>query len=211
MSININTPYIKCFLRKEFTGLDDNLEGYIFGAKSLINYPMFFHFQGSNGAVFWNVSLNYFCHIEDYDILSHNESERLSLLESWDCQSNAISATCFKFLEYKPVDVLCRDGKWRSGNYLFTIDDYEGDPNFINVGHSNSIDSKCFHFIVLNDGNFCIQPNNLLRWHNADFIIPYDTENIPKIKLNKSLIFSEHIDRSYGNSAYYFYGEKEDE
>ena len=45
----------------------------------------------------------------------------------------------------------------------------------------------------------------LLRWHNADFIIPYDKSNIPKIKIAKNAIFSENIDRSYGNSAYYFY------
>ena len=205
--ININTPYIKCFIRKEFTGLEQNLEGYIFGVKSLINHPLLFHFQGSNGAIFWNVSINYFCHKNKYDILDENEQIRLQLLESWDGQSNAITATCFKFLEFKIVDVHCRDKKWRQGKYIFTIDDYEGDPNQINVGHSNSLDSKCFHFIELEDGNFCIQPNNLLRWHNADFIIPYDKQNVPKIKIRKDYISSEAIDRSYGNSPYYFYQE----
>ena len=204
--LNINTPYIQCYLRKEFTGLDSDLEGYIFGAKSMINYPLLFHFQGSNGAVFWNVSINYFCHIKDkYDILSNEEDIRLQMLESWDCQSNCISATCFKFLENKNVDVFCRDGNWRKGRYIFTIDDYEGDSNEINIGHSNSLDSKCFHFIELKDGNFCVQPNNLLRWHNADFIVPYSKDNIPKIKISKQLLFSENIDRTYGNSAYYFY------
>ncbi len=207
--LNVNTPYIKCFLRKEFTSLSDDLEGYIFGSKSMLNYPLLFHFQGSNGAIFWNVSINYFCYLTDYDILSKSEEERLQLLESWDCQSNAITATCFKFLENKMVEVLCRDGRWRSGIYIFTLDDYEGDPNQINVGHSNSLDSKCFHFIALDDGNFCVHPNNLLRWHNADFIVPYDKENIPKIKIKKDLIFSENIDRSYGNSAYYFYNDKD--
>lgn len=210
--LNINTPYIKCFLRKEFTGLDNDLEGYIFGCKSMLNYPLLFHFQGSNGAVFWNVSINYFCHKEKYTKLSKNEEKRLQMLESWDAQSNAITATCFKFLENKMVDVFCRDGKWRTGNYIFTLDDYEGEPNQINVGHSNSLDSKCFHFIALNDGNFCLQPNNLIRWHNADFIIPYDKQNPPKIKIKKDLIFSENIDRTYGNSPYYLYrhGEKKD-
>jgi hypothetical protein len=110
-------------------------------------------------------------------------------------------------LEYKTVDVFCRDKKWRKGKYIFTIDDYEGESNQINVGHSNSLDSKCFHFIYLDDGNFCIQPNNLIRWHNADFIIPYDKENPPRIKIKKDLILSEDIDRTYGNSPYYFYGD----
>jgi len=204
--VNVNTPYTKCLLRKEFTGLDENLEGYLFGAKSLINYPLLFHFQGSNGAIFWNVSINYFCWKEEYDPLNKDEGIRLQMLESWDCQSNAITATCFKFLEHKMVDVFCRDKKWRRGIYIFTLDDYEGDPNEINVGHSNSLDSKCFHFIYLDDGNICLQPNNLIRWHNADHIIPFDLKNPPKIKISKDLILSENIDRTYGNSPYYFYG-----
>lgn len=207
--VNANTPYIKCFLRKEFTGLDHNLEGYIFGVKSLINYPLLFHFQGNNGAIFWNISINYFCHKEDYDILNEDEQIRLQLLESWDCQSNSISTICFKFLEFKIFDVQCRDGKWRRGQYLFTIDDYEGTTNDINIGHANSLDSKCFHFIILDDGNMCVQPNNLLRTHNSDFIIPYDKENVPKIKIKKDLLNSENIDRSYGNTPYYFYNNEE--
>jgi hypothetical protein len=208
--LNANTPYIKCYIRKEFTGMGKEMEGYIFGCKSMLNYPLLFHFQAENGAVFWNVSINYFCYTEKYSRLSKNEETRLQMLESWDAQSNAITTTCFKFLENKMVDVYCRDNKWRKGTYIFTIDDYEGDCNEINVGHSNSLDSKCFHFIALDDGNFCIQPNNLCRWHNADFIVPYDKKNPPRIKIKKDVIFSENIDRTYGNSPYYFYknGEK---
>jgi hypothetical protein len=204
--LNCNTPYIKCYIRKEFTGQDKEIEGYIFGCKAMLNYPMLFHFQSQFGAIFWNMSISAFVHKLDYDILNQDEQKRLSLLESWDCQSSNIATTCFKFLEYKRVDVFCRDKKWREGTYLFTIDDYEEEPNAINVGYSNNMDSKCFHFIELIDGNYCIQPNNLLRWHNPDFIIPYDKDNPPRIKIDSGYRSSERIDRSYGNSPYYFYG-----
>jgi len=140
-------------------------------------------------------------------LLSDNEQTRLSLLQTWDCQSNYISVTTFSFLQYKRVDVHCRDGKWRSGKYLFTIDDYDGDANEINVGYATLNDSKCYQFIQLEDGNFCAQPNNLLRWHNPDFIIPYDINNIPRLKVNAEDFTSEDIDRSYGNSPYYFYND----
>ena len=84
--------------------------------------------------------------------------------------------------------------------------------NELNVGYSNDQDSKCYQFIVLDDGNFCIQPNNLLRWHNPDFIIPYDKQNVPRIKVFKEQLSSEDIDRTYGNSPYYFYnGDKDNE
>ncbi len=134
------------------------------------------------------------------------------MLSSVYCQSNNIAVTTFAFLQNKMVDVFCRDRVWRSGYYITTIDDYEGDLNELNVGYSNDQDSKCYHFIMLSDGNFCAQPNNLLRWHNPDFIVPYNKDSPPKIQIFKDPLSSERIDRTYGNSPYYFYGagEKKD-
>lgn len=206
--LNANTPYIQCFIRKEITGLE-LMEGYIFGVKSMLNYPLLFHFQSNIGAVFWNIPISGFCHKEDYSILSTSEQKRLSLLETWDCQSTAIAVTCFKFLQHKRVDVFCRDGKSRSGIYHFTIDDYETDPNSINVGYSEDMDSKCFHFIELDNGNFGVYPNNILRWHNPDFIKPYTDP--PKIRLNNPRISSEDVDMTYANSPYYLYANEGEE
>jgi len=155
-----------------------------------------------------------FVHTENYDVLDKNEERRLSLLQSWDCQSNNIAVTTFAFLQNKGVDVFCRDLLWRSGIYITTIDDYEGDLNELNLGYANDQDSKCYHIIALNDGNFCAQPNNLLRWHNADFIVPYNKDNPPKLNVFKTPLSSERIDRTYGNSPYFFYGageKKEDD
>lgn len=203
--LNANTPYTEAFLRKEITGLEKDLWGFIFGVKSQLNYPLLFHFQSEVGAVFWNIPISGFSHKKDYEKLDDQEQKRLSLLETWDCQSTAIATTCFKFLQHKRVDVFCRDGVWRSGIYLFTIDDYETDPNSINVGYSQDTDSKCFHFIELDCGNFCVQPNNLLRWHNADFIAPYKKDDPPKIKLNNPRISAEDIDMTFAKSPYYIY------
>jgi hypothetical protein len=208
--LNANMPYISCSIRQAFTGLDELIEGYIFGVKSMINRPLHFHFQSRIGAVFWNMPVSAFVHKEDYDLLSEDETTRLSMLESWDCQSNDIAVTTFAFLQNHPVDVFCRDKQWRSGRYITTIDDYEGDLNSINVGYSNDQDSKCFHFICLDDGNFAVQPNNLLRWHNADFIVPYDKDNPPRLQIFSEQLSSEMIDRTYGNSPYYFYGGDEE-
>ena len=204
--LNANIPYIQCLIRKEFTGLEKDTSGYMFGVKSMINRPLHFHFQTDFGATIWNMPVSAFVHKEDYDKLNDNEETRLQLLQSWHCQSNNIAVTTFAFLQNKRVDVFCRDKKWRTGKYLTTIDDYEGDLNELNVGYSNDQDSKCYHLIVLDDGNFCVQPNNLLRWHNPDFIIPFPKDNPPKFDINKEQYTSEDIDRSYGNSPYFFYG-----
>lgn len=210
--LNANTPYIQCYVRNSWIGMGDGVtEGYIFGVKSMLNRPMHFHFQSSFGAVFWMLPIAAFCHNENFDRISENEEERLKILQTWDCQSNNIAVTTFAFLQNKRVDVHCRDGKWRSGKYLFTIDDYEGDLNELNVGYSNDQDSKCYQFIVLDDGNFCIPPNNLCRWHNPDFIVPYPKDSVPKIKIFNEQLTSEDIDRSYGNSAYFFYNDSKKE
>ena len=209
--LNANTPYISCFIREAFTGLDDLLEGYIFGVKSMINRPLHFHFQSCIGAVFWNMPISAFVHRSDYEQLAEEENKRLSLLESWDCQSNDIAVTTFAFLQNRTVDVFCRDKTWRTGTYVTTIDDYEGDLNQLNVGYANDQDSKCFHFIELDNGNFCVQPNNLLRWHNPDFIVPYAKDNPPKLSIYQDMLSSERIDRTYGNSPYFFYGDEDTE
>lgn len=205
--LNANTPYVQCYIRAEYTGYARPLEGYIFGVKSMLNRPLHFHFLSEIGAMFWNMPISAFAHTIDFDQLADDEARRLSLLQTWDCQSNNIAVTTFALLQNKRVDVHCRDGVWRSGQYLFTIDDYEGDLNELNVGYANDQDSKCYQFIVLDDGNFAVQPNNLLRWHNPDFIVPYDKMNVPRLKVFKEQLSSEDIDRSYGNSAYYFYNE----
>ena len=57
----------------------------------------------------------------------------------------------------------------------------------------------------MDDGNYAIPPNNLLRWHNPDFIVPYPMDNPPKVKIYKDQMTSEDIDRSFGNSPYFFY------
>ena len=206
--LNANTPYIGCYIRNKyiFNSDDDGLtEGYIFGVKSMINRPMHFHFQSNFGAIFWQMPLSAFVSSEEFDPLSDDEEKRLSILQTWDCQANNIAVTCFGFLQNKRVDVFCRDEKWRSGKYIFTIDDYEGDLNELNIGYSNDQDSKCYHFIGLDDGNFCIPPNNLLRWHNPDFIVPYKKDDVPKVKIFKDQMTSEDIDRTFGNSPYFFY------
>ena len=206
--LNANLPYINCFIRNKYIfGPEDNglTDGYSFGVKSMINRPMHFHFQSNFGAVFWQMPISAFVHKEGYDELSEDEQRRLSLLQTWDCQDNDIAVTTFGFLQHRRVDVFCRDRVWRSGKYICTIDDYEGDLNELNIGYANDQDSKCYHLLELDDGNFAIPPNNLLRWHNPDFIVPYPMDNPPKVKIFNNPMTSEDIDRSFGNSPYFFY------
>jgi hypothetical protein len=68
--LNANTPYIECSIRKEIIGYGEDLDGYIFGVKSMLNYPMLFHFQSEIGAIFWNMPISAFFHLEFYEKMS---------------------------------------------------------------------------------------------------------------------------------------------
>ena len=65
--LNANTPYIECKIIKKITGLEKDLNGFIFGVKSQLNYPLLFHFQSEIGAVFWNMPISSFQNNDDYD------------------------------------------------------------------------------------------------------------------------------------------------
>ena len=194
--LNANIPYVQGFVQDKYL-YGDNREGltpcYIFGVKSIINRPMLFHCQLENGVVWWSLPISAFVWKKDYEEISSNDKERLSLLQYWDCQSNDISVTVFSYLQNYSVDVFNRKKEWFRGKYLFTIDDYYADNNSLPVGYAVDTDTKCFHFIRLDNGNFGIYPNNYLRWHNLNFCEPYDKNNPPKYKAFNFDLSSEYI------------------
>jgi len=194
--LNANTPYILCYVRKAILyGKPENTElmdCYIFGAKAIINKPLLLHIQLPDGAVFWSLPLSAFCTKPDFDILSKNENERLSMLQWWDMQSNDLSVTTFTYLQGYEVDLKRRDKSWVRGKYLFTIDDYYADNNALPSGYAIDADSKCMHIIQGNDGNIYGYPNTFLRWINLNFVDPYDKEKPPRYKAHRLDIKAEY-------------------
>ncbi len=193
--LNANIPYLWGYVRDSYlhapaTGgqpdpaITSLTECYVFGAKAIINRPLGFHVQLDNGAVFWSLPLSAIVWKPDFEPLSADENERLSLLQWWDCQSSSLAVTVFKYLEGYTVDCRNRNGDWMRGRYLFTIDDHYADANALPVGYAEDQDAKCFHLIQLDNGNYAAYPNNYLRWHNLNHVTPYDTDNPPKYKAN---------------------------
>ena len=201
--LNANIPYTQVFVKNSFLERNkstEKTEGYIFGVKSQLNRPFMFHVQLRNGAVFWSIPLTAFCWND-----SILEDVSLSDLQIWDCQSNDLSVTKFAFLENKQVDIRLATGKWLKGIYLFTIDNYEGDLNYLNLGYSGQPDEKVYHFIQLENGYFGLYPNNHLRWHNKDFIKAYSLTNPPKYKPFQEILSCEQRGITASESEDYFY------
>ena len=201
--LNANTPYINVFVKNSFlerSTSKERTEGYIFGVKSQLNRPFMFHVQLKNGAIFWSIPLTAI-QWQDKEL----DEMLISDLQIWDCQSNDLSVTKFAFLEHKEVDVRLTNGKWLKGNYVFTIDNYEGDLNYLNTGYSGHPDEKVYHVIQLENGYFGLYPNNHLRWHNKDFIKAYDINNPPKYKPFQETLSCEKRGLTTSESEEYFY------
>ena len=195
--LNSNIPYIEAFVKDRYLYDNPNNNNltpcYIFGVKTIINRPLLFHIQMDNGVVWWSLPLSAFVWKKDYDNLSADENERLSLLQYWDCQSNDNSVTVFTYLQNYVVDVFNRKKEWYRGKYLFTIDDYYADNNSLPSGYAIDSNTKCYHIIKLDNGNFGAYPNNYLRWNNLNFCDPYDKNNPPKYKSFNQTFNSELI------------------
>jgi len=155
---------------------------YVFGVKATINRPLSFHCQLKNGALFWNLPISAFVHKADFEPMGATEQETLSNQLWWDCQSNDISVIVFAYLQGYTVECRARNRKWYRGRYLFSIDGYHADLNHVPVGYASDTDEKVYHFIELDNGNYCAYPNNYLRWHNLNFCDPYDVANPPRYK-----------------------------
>jgi hypothetical protein len=195
--LNANIPYIEAFVRNKYLFNDENnnelTKCYIFGVKTIINRPLLFHCQLENGVVWWSLPLSAFVWKDDFDIIADTEEERLSLLQYWDCQSNDVSVTVFTYLQNYIVDVFNRNKEWYRGKYLFTIDDYYSDNNSLPSGYAIDSNTKCYHIIKLDNGNFGAYPNNYLRWNNLNFCDPYDKGNPPRYQTFTQEFSSELI------------------
>jgi hypothetical protein len=91
------------------------------------------------------------------------------------------------------VDVFNRRKEWYRGKYLFTIDDYYSDNNSLPSGYAIDPNTKCYHILKLDNGNFGAYPNNYLRWNNLNFCDPYDKNNPPNYKTFEMDFGSEFI------------------
>lgn len=192
-----NIPYIQCFVRNSFLYSDwENKEltpAYAFSIKTLINRPLTFQVQLDNGALFQNLPIHALVWKTDYEKPCEDEKELLSILQWWSMQSNYSEVITYSYLQGYSVDCKSRDKKWRKGTYLFTVDDFNADPNKLSVGYAEDLDSKSFHIIKLDCGFFGAFPNNFLRWHNLNHVEPYDLKNPPKYKPNTFEWDCEHV------------------
>lgn len=152
--MNVNTPliYTKAKMKRLTDGEQSGMIGCrIFGAASLPGRAILFHAQLDNGAVYYRLPIDVFADGEDAIL-------PLPLLQPWDCPSPHMEVITYSWLDNQTVDCLKIAGM--RGSYITTFD-WLGPGTTAEVAHEH----KCLHMIKLANGQFALQPNNYLLWH----------------------------------------------
>jgi len=162
----VNLPSIDVWVRKEYLrdgqdGHGEFVKGIWITAKSIPGRAFYFEtYLPEYGAVFDKLPISAFT-VEpktptpDMDL--HN-------LQFWNCMDYGVVAVDKKFIGSMDFEVLTRDHEWQRGTYICTLDNYHQDPDAIDYSTSETpAEHKSFNVIELENGQFCLYPNNRMR------------------------------------------------
>ena len=183
--INANIPLIECYIRKEFLFNEEKHEGefedvILFGITSLRFRVPLFNTMTRGGGHFCRMPIHAFCHKKNAP------KKKLEELIIWNNFSYDIGIIKYDYLSDCKAKVFLRDKKTYIADYLFTMDYAHPQKNYIDFDYSEDPDDhKSANVMKLEDGNFCIAPNNRILWSDTSFIEPY--KEIPQWKPNTKI------------------------
>jgi hypothetical protein len=180
---NADVPEFEAFLRKEYLynqkkHVGEFIPCVVFGVASVPGRAIGFHLLTENGAQIARVPIHMIVHDPAAP------KKELEDLELWNSFSSHVCVHEFSFLSEARARVLLPDRKIYLGNYVLTID-WIGSASSDNpgeIGHKNA------HLIELDDGNYALQPNNRIFWHEPSFVTKPFTEK-PDYETNR-IIFN---------------------
>lgn len=205
--LNANIPLQKVLVRKEYLydfnqGFGEYEEGWLFAACAIQGRALMFHVLIDNGAVYFRLPISAFCR-------KPCEHMSLEVLETWDCLSNDINVIEYRLLRNMATEPFLKDKKSYQGLYLFTIDFAASDPNVLDCSLVETPgEHKCAHFIELDSGQFCLVPNNRVRFKDASLA----TESKPiDYKIQTRKYFSEYGNKWIATNEYHYAMERKED
>jgi hypothetical protein len=207
-----NTPYIKCYVRKEYLhdlnrGHGELVECVIIAVKSIQGRALIFEAYLPNYAACYDkLPLSAFVWKKD---IIEEEQLALSTIELWDSFSNNIQIWTKQLLKNSDVDIMLKGGEKMEGEYLFTIDSCHVDGNIIDTGVSGvPSEHKQFNFGKLDNGQYFAQPNNRMLWYEQS-LNPKELLK-PDFQVSTRYYFCEQERKwAFGDTDDYFYSDKE--
>lgn len=180
-NFTIDIPHFYCHVKAEYLY---NLESHygefipclVFGADSIYGRAIGFDIVTDFGGMFARLPISALVHKIDAPEIP------LDWLQLWNNFSYNFEAHEYSAIRGADCEVILQDNNWYPGIYKFTFswygNNYAEDP-----GEGGF---KRAHLIQLDNGTYCLTPNNRVKWYEQSFI----TKEFPK---NPDFKTNEHI------------------
>ncbi len=157
----------------------------VYGVRSRGGKALGFNLLLANGASWAGpaIPISALCHRGPDSTLDPAAVPEMPLrnLQAWDCFGENFSVESFKGLPDLVWVRLPRSGEIAQGRYQWTIDWWGN-------GYSDTPwQHKQGHFIALDNGNYCLVPNNYCCFHDPSFTDPFIVKKnaVPKFTENR--------------------------
>ena len=161
-----NLPAEKVWVRREYLrdlqdGHGEFVEGVWITAKSIAGRAFYFEtYLPEYGAMFDKLPISAFVSKPVTPELDMN----LPNLQFWNCMDYNVTAIYKQFIGSMDFEVLTRDFGIVKGTYVCTLDNYHNQPDVIDYSTSEIPEEhKSFNLLQLNNGQYCLYPNNRMR------------------------------------------------
>ena len=180
-----NLPSIDVWVRKEYLrdlqdGHGQFVEGVWITAKSIAGRAFYFEtYLPEYGAMFDKLPISAFVSKPVTPKLDMN----LPNLQFWNCMDYNVTAIHKQFIGSMDFEVLTRDFGIVKGTYVCTLDNYHNQPDVIDYSTSEIPEEhKSFNLLQLNNGQYCLYPNNRMRIY--DNSLTPEKPKIPDFKVS---------------------------
>ena len=172
MHLSSSAPSIPLLVRNEFlynqkSGHGEYTKGWLVGIRTVKGLAVTFYVLLENGVLFTGLPVHALCHVPG------SPSMQLGELQMWDCLSYDHQIFELNFLKKMSLSVLLRNKQLETGEYVFSID-FSNAYSLTGLAESPN-EWKCFHFIKLDCGNFCLYPQNRILFKDASLVTPDPT------------------------------------
>ena len=188
-----NLPATKVWVRKEYLrdlkdGHGEFVEGVWVSAKSIPGRAFYFEtYLPEYAAMIDKLPISAF--------VSSPETPEVDMdlpnLQFWNCMDYGVRAIVKQHISTMDFEVYTRNYGFLKGKYLFTLDNYHVDPDVIDTNVSEVPDEhKSHNCIMLENGQFCLYPNNRMRVF--DLSITPETPKTPDFKVSTHIFQVEN-------------------
>lgn len=188
-----NLPSTKVWVRKEYLrdlkdGHGEFVEGVWVSAKSIPGRVFYFEtYLPEYAAMFDKLPISAFVSFPETPKVDMN----LPNLQFWNCMDYGVRAIVKQHISTMDFEVYTRNHGFLKGKYLFTLDNYHVDPDVIDTNVSEIPDEhKSHNCILLENGQFCLYPNNRMRLFDLS-ITPENPKN-PDFKVSTHIFQVEN-------------------